>query len=215
MIDHSLLNRRIGYSLALAAMIAPTFGTAAPAPAVAVPASAAAAGEVIDVPLQPVVAADLRTCTAKTASGLGTKALRTADGARPAKDDFVLVKYIGYLASTGKVFDQNAGTAFRLSGVIAGFSEGILQMARGSISRLCIPAAIGYGEKSSGLIPANSDLVFQVELLDFKTQAEVEKINADAAREAEAQAAPAADVAPQEPAEKPAQKPAGQTKPPR
>jgi FKBP-type peptidyl-prolyl cis-trans isomerase FkpA len=217
MTDQLILKRRIGYVLTLAAMLAPTLCAAAPA--LAAPAATAPAavppGDLIDVPLLPIVAANLRTCTAKTASGLGTKALKTADGARPTKADYVLVKYIGYLASNGKVFDQNTGTAFSLGGVIPGFSEGIQLMARGSVSRLCIPAAIGYGEKSAGIIPPNADLVFQVELLDFKTQAEVEKINADAARQAEAQAAPPAEVPPEKPAEKPVEKPAGKPKPPR
>jgi FKBP-type peptidyl-prolyl cis-trans isomerase FkpA len=214
MTDHPCSKRRIGFFLSLAAMLVPTLAAAATKTAAA-PQPAAASTEVIDVPLLPTVAANLRTCSAKTASGLGTKTLKTEDGARPAKDDYVLVKYIGYLAATGKVFDQNAGTAFRLSGVIPGFAEGILLMARGSIARLCIPAAIGYGDKSTGAIPANSDLVFQVELIDFKTEAEVEKINADAARAADAQAAPPAEVAPEKPAEKPVEKPVSQTKPPR
>lgn len=210
MTDQLLSKRRIGNLLALAVMISPTLGAAATKLAATAPA-APPPGELIDVPLLPIVAENLRTCAAKTASGLGTKALKSADGTRPTKDDYVLVKYVGYLASNGKVFDQNTGTAFRLNGVIPGFAEGILLMARGGISRLCIPAAIGYGEKSAGIIPANADLVFQVELIDFKTQAEVEKINADAARQAEAQATPPAEV----PAEKPAESPAGKPKPPR
>jgi FKBP-type peptidyl-prolyl cis-trans isomerase FkpA len=50
-------------------------------------------------------------------------------------------------------------------------------MARAGVARFCIPAALGYGAQASGPIPANADLVFQVELLDFKTAAEVESMN--------------------------------------
>ncbi|MBB6504534.1 hypothetical protein F4693_001507 [Sphingomonas endophytica] len=50
-------------------------------------------------------------------------------------------------------------------------------MARTGVARFCIPAALGYGARASGPIPANADLVFQVELLDFKTKAEVENMN--------------------------------------
>lgn len=187
-------------------MAAPALSAPPPPPAAA--AAALPSAELIEVPLLPIVAENLRTCSAKLASGLGTKTLKAADGAKPTKDDFVLVKYIGYLATNGKVFDQNAGTAFPLRGVIPGFAEGIQLMARGGVSRLCIPAAIGYGEKSAGVIPPNSDLVFQVELIDFKTQAEVEQLNAEAARQAEAQAAAEApaESAPPPPAPKPATK---------
>ena len=50
-------------------------------------------------------------------------------------------------------------------------------LAKTGVARFCIPATMGYGSQASGPIPANSDLVFQVELLDFKTSAEVENMN--------------------------------------
>jgi FKBP-type peptidyl-prolyl cis-trans isomerase FkpA len=60
-------------------------------------------------------------------------------------------------------------------------------MAKGSIWRFCVPA-LGYGAQGGGdTIPPNADLVFQVELVDFKTAAEVEQMRAAAAA---AQAAP-------------------------
>ena len=49
-------------------------------------------------------------------------------------------------------------------------------MTKSGIARFCIPAAMGYGARESGPIPANSDLVFQVELMDFKTAAHLESI---------------------------------------
>ncbi|MFM6828791.1 MAG: FKBP-type peptidyl-prolyl cis-trans isomerase, partial [Novosphingobium sp.] len=95
--------------------------------------------------------------------------LKPADATKPAKSDIVLVNYIGYLAATGAVFDQGMQAAFPVEGVIPGFSEGLQLMAKGSTWRFCVPAALGYGAEVSGPIPANSDLVFQVELVDFKT----------------------------------------------
>ncbi len=137
-----------------------------------------AAPQAIVLPLVPIVGPSLRTCTAQTASGLGTLNLKPSAAAKPGKTDIVLVNYIGYLATTGAVFDQGMQAAFPAEGVIPGFSEGLQLMAKGSTWRFCVPAALGYGAEASGPIPANSDLVFQVELVDFKTSAEVEAMRA-------------------------------------
>ena len=149
----------------------------APLPAVAAEATSpavAATTEIIPLPLNPVLPAGQRLCTAKTASGLGYMMLRPATGTKPAESDFALVNYIGYLAATGAVFDQGTQAAFPVAGVIAGFSQGLQMLAKTGVARFCIPAAMGYGAQESGPIPANSDLVFQVELLDYKTAAEIE-----------------------------------------
>jgi len=99
----------------------------------------------------------------------------------------VLVNYIGYLAATGAVFDQGMQTPMPIGQVIPGFSQGLQLLAKGGIARLCIPATMGYGTQASGPIPANSDLVFQVELLDFKTAAEMADMTKARAAEAGAQ----------------------------
>lgn len=145
----------------------------------------------IPLPLNPIVPPEQRLCNTTAPSGLGSLKLKPAEGVKPAKADFVLVNYIGYLAATGAVFDQNMQAAFPVEGVIPGFSEGLQMMAKGSVWRFCVPAAIGYGAQASGPIPANSDLVFQVELVDFKTSAELEAMRA-------AQAASAPATAPQQ-----------------
>lgn len=119
----------------------------------------------------------MRGCSAKTASGLGYETLRTGTGPKPGKTDFVLINYIGYLASDGTVFDQNRATPLGLDQVIPGFAEGLQLMPRGSIWRLCVPAALGYGARGAGAaVPANADLIFQIELVDSKTAAEIEVI---------------------------------------
>lgn len=147
------------------------------AAAVAAPSAPAA---IIPLPLQPVVPAAQRTCTAKTASGLGYSVLRSAEGPKAGATDYVLVNYIGYLAADGRVFDQSQTAPMTIEGVIPGFGEGLRMIPRGGIYRFCIPAALGYGGEASGPIPANSELVFQVELLDSRTAAEVEALRSAA-----------------------------------
>ncbi|MES3097692.1 FKBP-type peptidyl-prolyl cis-trans isomerase [Sphingomonas aerolata] len=113
--------------------------------------------------------------------------LRPGSGAKPTQADVSLVNYIGYLATTGAVFDQGMRSPLPVNGVIPGFSQGLQMLAKTGVARFCIPAAMGYGSQASGPIPANSDLVFQVELLDFKTTAQVESMNRPPATEAPAQ----------------------------
>ncbi|MDE2562345.1 MAG: FKBP-type peptidyl-prolyl cis-trans isomerase [Sphingomonadales bacterium] len=164
----------------LAAGLVPALLLSAGASAATPPAAAAA---ILPVPLQPVVPEVQRACTQKTASGLGYTQLKPGQGGKPAATDFVLVNYIGYLAASGAVFDQDQRSAFPVDGVVKGFGEGLQLMDKGAIYRFCIPGALGYGEKGAGPIPANADLVFQVELVDYKTAAEVE-----AMRKAQAEA---------------------------
>lgn len=158
-------------------LAAATVLTLGAAPAYAAPAPAPAPS-IIALPLNPVVPVSQCVCAITLPSGLGYTVLRAGTGASPASADYVRVNYIGYLAATGVVFDQNMATPMPLDGVIPGFTQGIVGMSRGAIHRICMPAALGYGAIESGPIPANSSLVFQVELLDFRTKAEVEAAQA-------------------------------------
>ncbi|MFM2372194.1 MAG: hypothetical protein RIS85_1916 [Pseudomonadota bacterium] len=178
--------------------IAPVLAALLTAPAMAAPAPVKApvpSVQALPMPFNPVVSATQRLCGAAGATGLGSMLLKPADGAKPAKADYVLVNYIGYLAANGEVFDQNTQSAFPVEGVIPGFSEGLQMMAKGSVWRFCVPAALGYGAEVSGPIPANSDLVFQVELVDFKTAAEIEAMQAAAGGASTGEAAPAGTAA--------------------
>ncbi|VXC32938.1 FKBP-type peptidyl-prolyl cis-trans isomerase [Sphingomonas sp. 8AM] len=155
------------------------------------PAPVKADNSIIPLPLNPVLPAGQRQCATVAPSGLGSTVLRAGTGARPATGDVALVNYIGYLAATGAVFDQGMRSPLPVDGVIPGFSQGLQTMSRTGIARFCIPAALGYGARASGPIPANADLVFQVELLDFKTAAEVESMNRAQGADPAAQDAPA------------------------
>lgn len=135
---------------------------------------------IIKLPLKPIVPAVHRGCTAKTASGLGYTELRAATGVRPVAGDVALIGYIGYLSANGEVFDQSQAAPLPVDGVIPGFAEGLKLIPVGGVYRLCIPAALGYGAEATGSIPANSELVFQVEVFDKKTAAEVQTMQAEA-----------------------------------
>lgn len=160
----------------IAAAVLAAMLVASPSTAQTAPAGAASGAGIIPLPLTPIVPAAQRTCAMRTPSGLGYTVLRAGTGAKPAADATVLVHYIGYLNATGAVFDQAMRTPMPVNGLIPGFSEGLQLMARGSVVRLCVPPALGYGAQASGPIPANADLVFQIELLDFKTAAEIEEL---------------------------------------
>jgi FKBP-type peptidyl-prolyl cis-trans isomerase FkpA len=147
---------------------------------------------IIALPLTPIVPAAQRVCAARTPAGLGYTILRPGTDAKPPADATVLVNYIGYLAATGAVFDQNMQTPMPVGDVIPGFSQGLQLLGKGAVARICIPSAMGYGAQAAGTIPPNSDLVFQVELLDFRTAAEI----ADMTKQRAAEPTAPKDVAP-------------------
>ena len=80
--------------------------------------------------------------------------------------DTVTADYTGALMSNGVIFDASADhggpISFPLSGVIAGWSQGIPGMNVGGSRRLLIPANLAYGSQGNSGIPPNSDLVFDV-----------------------------------------------------
>jgi FKBP-type peptidyl-prolyl cis-trans isomerase len=84
----------------------------------------------------------------------------------------VTVHYTGALASDGTIFesslDSGQPATFPLSGVIKGWTDGVPGMKVGGTRRLLIPAAQAYGSQANAKIPANSDLVFDITLLDVK-----------------------------------------------
>ncbi len=83
--------------------------------------------------------------------------------------DTVTVHYTGALASTGVIFqsskDSGQPVSFGLNEVIKGWTDGVPGMKVGGTRRLLIPAALAYGSQAKSGIPANSDLVFDIELI--------------------------------------------------
>jgi FKBP-type peptidyl-prolyl cis-trans isomerase len=110
----------------------------------------------------------------KTASGLEYWDLKVGTGAVAQAGMHVKVDYTGWLTN-GKKFDSSVGTGHPyelvLGGgqVIKGWDEGIVGMKVGGKRQLHIPPDLGYGEKGfSTLIPPNSTLIFDVQLVDAK-----------------------------------------------
>lgn len=85
--------------------------------------------------------------------------------------DTVVVNYKGTLID-GKEFDNSytrkEPLSFRLDGVIPGWTEGLKYIKKGGKIKLVIPPELAYGPNGVPGIPANSTLVFEVELLDVK-----------------------------------------------
>ena len=96
---------------------------------------------------------------------------------KPAQGSEVTVHYEGKLID-GTVFDssyaRNEPATFPLSNVIRGWQEGVPMMKVGEIWNFAIPPGLGYGSRDvgGGKIPANSVLLFKVELLKAPTPAQ-------------------------------------------
>lgn len=101
-----------------------------------------------------------------TGSGLYVVIDNLGSGAGCNSYSDVKVKYTGYLTN-GTQFDQStAGITINLQQVIKGWTEGIPHFKEGGSGKLLIPSALGYGSQSTGSIPANSVLIFDVELVE-------------------------------------------------
>ncbi|MDI1250056.1 MAG: FKBP-type peptidyl-prolyl cis-trans isomerase [Lacunisphaera sp.] len=112
-----------------------------------------------------------KTGVTVTASGLQYEVLKSGTGPKPKTTDTVKVHYHGTLMD-GTVFDssveRNEPIEFAVTGVIPGWVEALQLMSVGDKWKLTIPPAIAYGPRATGKIPANSVLIFEVELLGIK-----------------------------------------------
>lgn len=136
-----------------------------------------------------LVANRARTGVVQTASGLQYQVTSAGEGATPTDSDVVLINYVGRLTD-GTVFDRSAQpTPMPIKGVVPGFAEALKLMQKGGKYRVWIPSALGYGGEATGPIPANSTLVFDVELIDFLPQATIDKYQRDMQAQADAAAA--------------------------
>lgn len=102
-------------------------------------------------------------------SGLQYKEITSGSGKSPKAEDSVTVHYRGKLL-TGTEFDssykRNKPATFKVNGVIKGWTEALQLMQEGDKWELSIPPELGYGARGAGRnIPANSALLFEVELI--------------------------------------------------
>jgi len=125
-------------------------------------------------------------------SGIKILKLKQGNGVQPKQGQTVLVNYAGYLRANGKLFDSNIKEVAQANGaydqqrdmgggyapypweyspkvgLIAGFKEALLGMQVGEKVRVFIPSALAYGKQEiKDLIPADSDLVFDIEIVDI------------------------------------------------
>ncbi|KJY81591.1 peptidylprolyl isomerase [Vibrio galatheae] len=104
----------------------------------------------------------------KTESGLLYQVLTPAEGEMPKDTDTVQVHYKGTLIDGTQFdssYDRGEPATFPLNRVISGWTEGVQLMPVGSKFKFVIPPELAYGEQDTPTIPANSTLVFEVELL--------------------------------------------------
>ena len=108
-----------------------------------------------------------------TSSGLKYRILNDGSGDdSPGPESVVSVHYRGKLTN-GLEFDssykRNQPTSFPVNGVIQGWTEALQLMREGDKWELIIPPNLGYGSKGAGnIIPPDSTLIFEVELLEIK-----------------------------------------------
>lgn len=119
-------------------------------------------------------------------SGLKYQELTVGEGKQPGPFDFISVHYDAKLARGNKVFDSSRPTQFGIEDtrreayrgmpvqfqlgkgkVIAGLDEGVSTMKVGGKRRLMIPSELGYGKEGLNKVPANADLIFDVELVSI------------------------------------------------
>jgi FKBP-type peptidyl-prolyl cis-trans isomerase len=97
--------------------------------------------------------------------------IKEGTGTEVKAGDTITAHYTGALAKDGTIFQSShdTGQPFTspLSNLIKGWQEGIPGMKAGGTRRLVIPAAEAYGAQSQPGIPANSDLVFDIELISI------------------------------------------------
>jgi len=113
----------------------------------------------------------------QTESGLEYRDVKEGTGDTPKTGQTCLVHYTGWLwenNAKGKEFDSSVGRGepfsfpVGLGQVIKGWDEGVATMKVGGKRELLIPAKLGYGARgSSGVIPPNATLLFEVELLQL------------------------------------------------
>ena len=113
--------------------------------------------------------ADNNLTATQTASGLHYIITQEGTGSNPTLMSNVTVRYKGYLLD-GTVFDETTGSetiTFPLSNLITAWQEGIPLLKKGGKGTFFSPSGLAYGPNGVAGIPANSVLIFEIELVNF------------------------------------------------
>jgi len=126
---------------------------------------------------------DSPSATVTTESGLQYIEIEEGTGLQPQTGDTVKVHYTGTLED-GTEFDSSVGSdpaifAFGIDPLIPGFTEGIGMMKESGKAKFIIPPELGYGDQDSATIPANSTLIFEVELLSVQRPSPPQEVAED------------------------------------
>jgi peptidylprolyl isomerase len=130
--------------------------------------------ELVDlIPPEPVAKWDTTgKSVIETASGLKYVIFDEGQGDLIESENLVVVNYSGYFLN-GELFDSSVKRfepirfPVGVGAVIDGWDEGLQLMRKGSKFQLMVPSYLGYGEKGAPpQIPANSDLIFDIEVID-------------------------------------------------
>ena len=105
----------------------------------------------------------------KPEAGLVVQPLIKGKGAKVGQHQSVSANYTGWLASDGKQFDSSwdrgQASDFSLDQVVKGWQQGLAGQTVGSQVLLVVPPDLGYGSQRQQKIPANSTLIFVVDIL--------------------------------------------------
>ncbi|UKJ07197.1 FKBP-type peptidyl-prolyl cis-trans isomerase [Solitalea lacus] len=99
----------------------------------------------------------------KTSTGLNYQIIEEGTGVAPAAASIVTVGYTGKFTN-GNVFDSSESFKYQLNRLIPGWIEGLQKIKEGGKMKLLVPSHLGYGPYANGPIPANSVLIFDIEL---------------------------------------------------
>lgn len=159
--------------------------------------------EITRVPLQPIakgsltklwlgvaaaVALGAGLAWAAVPEGVSVDTIQAGTGASPGEGDVLFVKYTGKLED-GTIFDQWSpppipvegffpeGTPLFMGNIVPGFREAATRMQKGGKYVIEIPAAKAYGDAPppGSPVPANADLTFEVELIEFMSEADFQQ----------------------------------------
>jgi FKBP-type peptidyl-prolyl cis-trans isomerase FkpA len=113
------------------------------------------------------------TTAEKHPAGFYYEIVTAGTGTKPALCSIITVAYTGTLTN-GNVFDTQQSLSFQLGSLIEGWRKGVPLIQRGGSIRLYLPPSLGYGnvdvknEQDVVVVPANSILIFDIDLLDIQ-----------------------------------------------